>query len=292
MGLLKAQLEAFATYHQGRWRNLAGYLRLLRQFLGFQALQGLGWTEFPEGWWSVYLERYPRNAQVARAVVRAWLAWLFRQKLLLLPLHQTELPIAFTRSRVLSVMSAADLAELFNRLDPNTLEGLRDRAALEILYGSALRIGELVAMDLEELDLERGVVHLRQTKNGYERQVPLTRWAVHWTLLYLTEARPRLKSICSGQALWLAGNGKRWWRGSLRRRLAWTDSSGASFSPHRLRHACATHLLQAGVDIRLIQELLGHVVLRSTQRYTRITPSTLSELLARHHPRNNGLFPL
>ena len=169
--------------------------------------------------------------------------------------------------------------------------GLRDRAILETLYGSGLRISELVGLDVDDVDLDEGSVLVRSGKGGKGRRVPLGRQARRALERYLTGIRADL-SKRSGRsskgALFLNARGDR-----LSRQGCWKILKGYAgvaglerrVSPHTLRHSFATHMLDAGADIRVVQELLGHASLSTTQVYTLVSDSQLREVYMSSHPR-------
>jgi integrase/recombinase XerD len=170
--------------------------------------------------------------------------------------------------------------------------GLRDRALLEVLYGSGARISEAVGLDVDDVDLERGAVLLRG-KGGKERLVPLGSYAAAAVDAYLVRARPALVRAGRGShALFLNRRG-----GRLSRQSAWSILRSAAVragldpehvSPHTLRHSFATHLLDGGADVRVVQELLGHASVTTTQIYTLVTVDRLREVYAAAHPRALG----
>jgi integrase/recombinase XerD len=163
---------------------------------------------------------------------------------------------------------------------------------LELLYGSGARISEAVGLDIDDLDLEHGVVLLRG-KGGKERMVPLGSYAREAVGAYLVRARPALAAKGIGTpAVFLNQRG-----GRLSRQCAWTvlraaaDRAGLDaehLSPHTLRHSFATHLLDGGADVRVVQELLGHASVTTTQVYTLVTVDRLREVYAAAHPRALG----
>ncbi|GED97753.1 site-specific tyrosine recombinase XerD [Gordonia crocea] len=165
--------------------------------------------------------------------------------------------------------------------------GLRDRALLELLYSCGARITEVVSLDVDDLDLEHRTVLLRG-KGGKQRLVPIGGPAVDAVEAYLVRARPALASARSGPAVFLNARG-----GRLSRQSAWqilADAAHragitATVSPHTLRHSFATHLLDGGADVRVVQELLGHASVTTTQVYTLVTVSTMREVYATAHPR-------
>jgi len=167
---------------------------------------------------------------------------------------------------------------------------LRDRALLEVLYGTGARISEAVGLDVDDLDLE-GRSALLRGKGGRERVVPVGSYAVAAVDAYLVRARSTLVEAGSGgspPALFLNARG-----GRLSRQSAWTLLQTAAqragidrdVSPHTMRHSFATHLLEGGADVRVVQELLGHASVATTQIYTLVTVDTLREVYATAHPR-------
>ena len=165
--------------------------------------------------------------------------------------------------------------------------GLRDRALLELLYSCGARVSEVISLDIDDLDLPHRTVLLRG-KGGKQRLVPVGGPAADAVDAYLVRARPVLASGRSGPAVFLNARG-----GRLSRQSAWqvlSDSAqragiAASVSPHTLRHSFATHLLDGGADVRVVQELLGHASVTTTQVYTLVTVSTMREVYATAHPR-------
>lgn len=186
--------------------------------------------------------------------------------------------------RPISVEEAARLLD--GPLDPSPA-GLRDRAILELLYGSGLRISELVGLDVDDLDMEEGSVRVLG-KGGREREVPLGRAARDALARYLAAGRPALASARSRGALFLNRRGGRLTRQGCARILARRARAAgieARVTPHTLRHSFATHLLEGGADVRVVQELLGHASVATTQVYTLVTREHLREVYLTTHPR-------
>ena len=190
---------------------------------------------------------------------------------------------------------ALPLADIERILDaagaPGTALALRDRALLEVLYGTGARISEAVGLDLDDLDPEQSTVLLRG-KGSKERIVPVGSFAREAVEAYLVRGRPELAAVGSGvPATFLNARG-----GRLSRQSAWAvlakaaDRAGvtADVSPHTLRHSFATHLLDGGADVRVVQELLGHASVTTTQVYTLVTVDSLREVYATAHPRALG----
>ena len=191
-----------------------------------------------------------------------------------------RLPKAISVEEVAALLEAAGADE--------TPRAVRDRALLELLYGCGARISEAVGLDLDELDLEQGVVRL-VGKGSKERVVPVGSYAREAVQGYLVRARPALAAAGKGSpALFLNSRG-----GRLSRQSAWTALRAAArragitreVSPHTLRHSFATHLLDGGADVRVVQELLGHASVTTTQVYTLVTVDRLREVYATAHPR-------
>ena len=193
------------------------------------------------------------------------------------PTPAKRLPKALPLSDVEAILEAAGA--------PQTVLALRDRALLEVLYGTGARISEAVGLDVDDLDTVDGTVLLRG-KGGKERLVPVGGYARDAVAAYLTRARLELGA--GGPAMFLNSRG-----GRLSRQSAWTvlvraaERAGvsASVSPHTLRHSFATHLLDGGADVRVVQELLGHASVTTTQVYTLVTVDNLREVFATAHPR-------
>jgi integrase/recombinase XerD len=166
--------------------------------------------------------------------------------------------------------------------------GLRDRAMLELLYACGLRVSELVNLDINQVNLRQGVVRTLG-KGRQERLVPIGEQAIAWLERYLREARPELlKTKAPDSALFVTNRGAAMTRQAcwlLIRRHARAAGIDKHLSPHTLRHAFATHLLNHGADLRVVQLLLGHRDLSTTQIYTHIARARLKDLHSQHHPR-------
>lgn len=199
------------------------------------------------------------------------------------PSPAKRLPKALPLADVEAILEAAGAA--------GTTLALRDRALLEVLYGTGARISEAVGLDVDDLDVVDGTVLLRG-KGGKERLVPVGRYALEAVDAYLVRGRPELVATGRGTpALFLNARG-----GRLSRQSAWAvlvraaERAGVTrdVSPHTLRHSFATHLLDGGADVRVVQELLGHASVTTTQVYTLVTVDNLREVFATAHPRARG----
>jgi integrase/recombinase XerD len=174
------------------------------------------------------------------------------------------------------------------RAPPDTPIGLRDRAMLELMYASGLRVSELVGISATQVNLRQGVLRV-VGKGGKERLVPLGDEAAHWLARYVAEARPVLLKGGRSDALFVSNR-----RAAMTRQMFWTlvrkhalvaGIPAKRISPHVLRHSFATHLLNRGADLRALQLMLGHSSLSTTQIYTLVAREGLKRLHERHHPR-------
>jgi len=190
------------------------------------------------------------------------------------------------------VLSVEEVGRLLESRTDDTPVGIRDRALLELLYASGLRISEAVGLDSDDIDLTSGLVRV-VGKGDRERQVPVGEVAVGWLRRYVAEVRPGWLEKWRGDRhhggpLFLSVRGDR-----LDRRRAWEMLVAVAraiglkegISPHTLRHSFATHLLEGGADLRIVQELLGHASINTTQLYTHLTGERIKDVYARAHPR-------
>mgnify|MGYP005809489611 CR=1 FL=1 len=183
-----------------------------------------------------------------------------------------------------ATMDENETERLLSHHFPQTPRGLRDRAMLEVLYGSGLRASELAGLALEDLNLEEGFLRVRG-KGKKDRLVPLTEAARQALADYARRGRPRF--LPKSNAFFVGKGGK-----GLSRQMVWrcvcqaaTAAGLGRLYPHALRHAFATHLIEHGADLRAVQMLLGHASITTTEIYTRISKKRLAELMAAHHPR-------
>ena len=220
------------------------------------------------------------------AVFRRFYRWALRERwvvqdptLRLAPARQTL--------RVPKTLSEAQVEALLRAPDVDTPLGLRDRCMLELMYASGLRVSELVGLHSVQLSLADGVVRVTG-KGSRERLVPFGEEAASWVQRYVAEARPAILAGQGSPALFVTARG-----GPMTRQMFWTlvrrhaisGSVNVPLSPHTLRHAFATHLLNHGADLRSVQMLLGHADISTTTIYTHVARERLKALHARHHPR-------
>lgn len=233
-----------------------------------------------------FSQHKPRSLSRMIASLRRFYRYLLRENTINLdptlqiasPKLPRSLPKSLNEDEVLALLQA-----------PNTAEavGLRDRAMLELLYACGLRVSELVAIKVTEVSLSEGVVRVTG-KGGKTRLVPMGEEAVDWIMRYLSEARAAIlqKRLCD--ALFVTQRGDAMTRQAfwylIKRYAVWAHIE-KPLSPHVLRHAFATHLLNHGADLRVVQMLLGHSDISTTQIYTHVARERLKQLHHKHHPR-------
>jgi len=244
----------------------------LQDFLAFRVKQG----------------RKNRSAARLLSSMRRFYAWLLREKkiqidpvaLIEAPKPEKPLPKTLTEQQVEDLLDAPDLSDEL---------GIRDKAMLEILYATGLRVSELIGLEFTQVSLDPGVVRV-MGKGGKERLVPLGEAAIECLQIYLKRARGDLMAQhlpCN--ALFVTRRGKGMSRQAfwylLKRYALVANIDAESLSPHTLRHAFATHLLNHGADLRVVQMLLGHSDISTTQIYTHVANQRLQTLYQQHHPR-------
>ena len=229
-----------------------------------------------------------RSSARLLSTLRRFYAWLLRDKriqedptrLLESPKTERPLPVALNEGQVESLLNAPDTSGDV---------GYRDRAMLELLYATGLRVSELVNLQLSQVSIEPGVLRV-MGKGNKERLVPVGEVALDWLAAYLRHVRPSLlQNKAATNAVFVTQRG-----GAMTRQAFWymikrhATSAGIDpdkLSPHTLRHAFATHLLNHGADLRVVQMLLGHSDISTTQIYTHVADQRLRDLYSKHHPR-------
>ncbi|MES2554173.1 MAG: site-specific tyrosine recombinase XerD [Pseudomonadota bacterium] len=201
-----------------------------------------------------------------------------------LQIESPKLPRSLPKS-----LSEEDVESLLNAPNLNEPIGLRDRAMLEILYASGLRVSELVGLKVTEVSLTEGVVRVTG-KGSKTRLVPMGEVAVDWISRYLNEGRPQILEKRLSDSMFVTQRGSAMTRQAfwyLIKRYALLAGIHKPMSPHVLRHAFATHLLNHGADLRVVQMLLGHSDISTTQIYTHVARERLKKLHSEHHPRGS-----
>lgn len=294
---LQESVEAFLAYlslERGLAKlTVAAYEDDLARFAAHCARLGKErWTDVGlaevESWVKSLDRRGHAAASLARrlSAVRTFAAHLVRSGLRRDDFTELARGPKFRRT-LPGTLTAEQAAKVVSAPDTSTPQGLRDRAMLELMYGSGLRISELCAVELQALDLESALVRVRG-KGSKDRIVPVGETAITALRAYLEKGRPALTRPKTGSAVFLSARGQ-----ALSRKTFWLSVKQAAarsgievpVKPHLLRHAFATHLLAGGADLRSIQEMLGHADIATTQVYTSVERTALSDAHRRHHPR-------
>ena len=245
-------------------------------------------SDIVRAWFSsMHLHSRPSTANRRLATLRRYCAWAIRQGFLVndpcLEIIAAKQPQRFPKT-----ISEKQVEDLLQAPKIETVSGVRDRAMLETLYASGLRVSELVTLKTLNLNLEEGVIRVDMGKGGKDRIVPIGHECEYWLRLYLTQSRPVLLQQKSSDFLFLSrfGDGmtrQAFWQ--IVKKYALEAHIGVPLSPHVLRHAFATHLLNHGADLRVVQMLLGHSDISTTQIYTHVARERLKSLHKKHHPR-------
>lgn len=291
--LLDRFLDALWLEQGLRPNTLSAYRQDLTGFGGWLRAQGMTLVEAGSAQIAAYLaaltERSVRPRTAARVVssLRRLYRYLLREKLITAdptallegPKLGRPLPKSLTEAQVEALLAAPDIT---------TALGLRDRAMLETLYATGLRVSELVNLTLASVGLEAGIVRAIG-KGDKERIVPVGEEALSWLQRYLAQGRGALLGERVSDSLFPTGRGgpmtrQAFWH-NIKRYAQRAGIARTELSPHTLRHAFATHLLNHGADLRVVQLLLGHADLSTTQIYTHVARERLKALHARHHPR-------
>jgi integrase/recombinase XerD len=294
---LEPALDLFLTHlrvEKGLARNsVEGYSRDVRAYLA--TLDGLGiarWDQVGRAEVRAHLAALLRAGLSARSQARAMSAIRGFHRLLLEeriastdPTDEVDSPRAV--HRLPGLLSRDEVEDLLRHPDGRTAAGLRDRAMLELLYATGLRVTELVSLRLNDLDLETRVLKARG-KGSKERLVPVGAPAAEAVRAYLAQARERLLRGRRSHDLFVTPRGGRLTRQGFAKLLG-RHARGAgirrAISPHKLRHSFATHLLEGGADLRSVQVMLGHADVTTTQIYTHVDRSHARRLYDRFHPR-------
>ena len=237
--------------------------------------------------WRIKQQAKPSSTARLLSTLRRFYRYLIREgqidtspvELIEAPKQGRPLPDTLTEDEVVVLLDTPDL---------NQPEGLRDRAMLELLYATGLRVSELIGLELARCSLQNGVIRVLG-KGSKERLIPMGDEAIEWIERYLQESRPvlmRTKGTCDH--LFVTQRGKAMTRQAFWyaiKKYAAQAGIRRKISPHTLRHAFATHLLNHGADLRVVQLLLGHSDLSTTQIYTHVATARLQELHKKHHPR-------
>lgn len=265
-------------------RDLTAYLHFIDS-LSLEALDSIDRAVVLQ-----YLQKLKDGGKSSRTLsrhissIRSFHQFLVRERL---TTHDCTIHIDLPKieQKLPDVLSIPEIERLIGAIDGETPQGMRDIALLELLYGTGMRVSELIAIDLADLHLTMGFVRVFG-KGGKERIVPLGRSAVDACTTYLNEGRPTFPG--DPEALFLNMHGRR-----LTRQGCWKILKEAGekaeiqkvISPHLLRHSFATHLIENGADLRAVQEMLGHADISTTQLYTHVSKKRLKDVYSQYHPR-------
>jgi len=271
--------------------TVLSYGRDLRSFFLFLGKEKTDWARADERILTLFIHRQSQAGLKARSQARLISALRSFYKFLLLdglvPSNPTaDLTSPKTWLSLPKYLTVDEAARLVLQPDERDVHGLRDRAMLEVLYATGLRVSELTQLRPSDINLDDGYVICRG-KGGKERVVPLGQAAAALTRRYLTEARPRLQKKPS-EILFLTRRGEPFTRQGVWKMLrdhARKAGLGAKISPHILRHSFATHLLERGADLRSVQLMLGHSQITTTQIYTHVSRERLRQVYEKYHPR-------
>ncbi|MCR4420751.1 MAG: site-specific tyrosine recombinase XerD [Clostridia bacterium] len=272
--------------------SLVSYHHDLQQYLSFLAERAARAEEGTTGLILAYLQtleqkgRKPTTISRHLATLKAFYHFLLREQVVARdPTAELEAPRM--GRRLPRVLSVEEVEFLLGQPQTGRASGLRDKAMLELLYATGFRVSELVSLNVEQINLEMGFVRCLG-KGQKERLVPVGSVAVYWVRRYLERARPQLVRERSVEALFVNHHGQRltrqgFWK--ILKKYARKANIGTNITPHTLRHSFATHLLENGADLRVVQELLGHADITTTQIYTHLTRRHLREIYRQTHPR-------
>jgi integrase/recombinase XerD len=291
-----ALLDAFCDsiwLGDGLSRNtLSGYRSDLAQLASWLAARGKTLAQAGEVELALYLKDFSTRSRLTSqrrllSALRRFFRYLLERGLVNAD-ATLNIPPPPRPERFPKTLSEAQVEALLDAPDTSKPFGLRDRAMIELLYATGLRVSELVALKLFEVSFDMGVVRVFG-KGNKERMVPLGELALDWLQQYLKEARPDLLKGRGCDEVFVSTRGT-----GLSRQMFWAiikryavvaGIDPSRVSPHTLRHAFATHLLNHGADLRVVQLLLGHADISTTQVYTHVARERLKELHAKHHPR-------
>ena len=284
-------IDALWLEHGLAKNTLAAYRRDLSLYALWASAQGLALNQSPEGELNSYFAVKHASTKASSAnrrltVFKRYFRWALRERLISVD-PTLKLQPARQALRVPKLMSEAQVESLLTAPSQDSALGLRDRAMLELMYASGLRVSELVALKTFHLSLNDGVLRV-MGKGSKERLVPFGQVARQAVLAYLDAARPDILGGQQTEDLFVTRRGAGMSRVMfwiLVKKYALLAGIHSPLSPHTLRHAFATHLLNHGADLRAVQMLLGHADISTTTIYTHVARERLKALHAQHHPR-------
>ena len=289
-------IDRFAAYlrvERGCAENTCtSYVHDIRRFVEFMNRRRISWDSVDLNTVNSYITYLRRkgylNSSISRTVaaIKSFYRFLVIEKyldtspveLLEYPKKELKLPNVLTQDEIFRIIEAAD---------SYTPLGIRDRAMLELLYSTGMRISELISLKLADVFLDEAFLRIIG-KGGKERYVPIGKLAMDWLTIYLERGRPYLKQHHDSGYLFINRNGDKLTRmGVWKIVQKYANRAGIKkpVTPHTFRHSFATHMLEGGADLRVVQELLGHASIKTTEVYTHISQEKLKEAVRLYHPR-------
>ena len=281
----------FLLVERGLSKNtIQAYRTDLGDFSGFLSNKNISWEKVAYPVLVSFIEYLRKknfsSYSIARKIssIKSFYKFLSAQKYI--KEDPTMILESFKRERHLpTVLSASQINSMLEDIDTKKKTNLRDRALLELLYATGIRVSEISDLKIKNMDIEVGYVRVFG-KGSKERVVPMGKHAKTWVKKYLEEARPKI-SKTESDYLFLNRSGQKLSRQSIWKVIKkYGRKSGiGTISPHTFRHSFATHLLEGGADLRSVQEMLGHVDISTTQIYTQLNRKILKEIHKKYHPR-------
>lgn len=271
--------------------TLSSYLRDIRQFADWAGAEQLALIQINQEDIKRYAQHLEKSGKSNATVVRSMAAlksfYTYMLSIRAVPVNPAK---GFTPGRVErklpAILSSYEVDLFLEQPDPSDLKGCRDKAMLELLYATGIRVSELISLDIQDLNLPASFLRCRG--KGKERVVPLYKGAVRAMAAYINDVRPQLLENLEERALFVNMNGERMSRqGFWKIVKGYQDKAGIQkdITPHTLRHSFAAHLLENGADLKSIQEMLGHADISATQIYTRVVNQKLRDVYSKAHPR-------
>ena len=269
----------------------SSYLRDVRQFSAWLAGRGLDAAQVSQNdvrGYAQYLKGCAKSeATVVRSVasLKSFYSYLVSRRVLAVNPAKGYTPAKVER-KLPEILTGKEVELFLEQPDPSDPKGCRDKAMLELLYATGIRVSELIALDVSDINLTVGFIRCRG--NGKERKIPMYRAAVRALRAYGEDVRPQLIRDADETAFFVNLGGERMSRQGFWKIVKhYQEKAGIAkdITPHTLRHSFAAHLLENGADLKSIQEMLGHADISSTQVYTQVVNQKIKDVYARAHPR-------
>lgn len=283
--------EYLTTEKKASANTVSSYLRDMHQFETAMAEQDMELTELAVQDVELYVDGLTRKGKSAATVTRsiASIKSFYNCMIALGIMDRNpakDVVAAKVERKLPQILTGKEVELFLEQPDCSDLKGFRDRAMLELLYATGIRVSELIALDVDDLNLPAGVLHCES--KGRERIIPLYHTAIRALSDYITQVRPQLVESPEETALFVNMSGERMSRQGFWKLIKhYQEKAGIQkdITPHTLRHSFAAHLLENGADLRSIQEMLGHADISSTQIYSRLVSQKLKDVYHKAHPR-------